>query len=188
MKKRNLKKQICSANTNEKEGLLKIWQDLKEKHNALIKGENLRNRREKRRKEQERFFSRNHTNMRGTYLINRNQACTRQRKKFWRKIQKTYFDPNRHILLEHSNNLVWPAVPNVRFDIKKPTREETRRIVSKSKNKSIPGPIGIPFLLYKKCPKVLNWLYANLKQALKNFHISNQWMIADGVYIPKEKN
>ena len=42
MKKRNLKKQIRFANADEKEGLLKIWQDLKEKHNALRKAENLR--------------------------------------------------------------------------------------------------------------------------------------------------
>ena len=72
--------------------------------------------------------------------------------------------------------------------MKLPTCKEIRCIVSQSRNKSTPGPNGIPFLLYKKCPKVLKWLHANLKQAGKNFHISNQWMIADGVYIPKEKN
>ena len=41
---------------------------------------------------------------------------------------------------------------------------------------------------YKKCPNVLKWLHANQKLAWKNRHISNQWMIADGVYIPKEQN
>ena len=52
MKKRNLKKQKRFANADEKEDLLKIWQDLKEKHNALNKAENLRKRRVKRKKEQ----------------------------------------------------------------------------------------------------------------------------------------
>ena len=56
MKKRNLKKQISFANADEKEGLLKICQDLKEKHNALSKVENLRKRQVKCRKEQECFF------------------------------------------------------------------------------------------------------------------------------------
>ena len=37
----------------------------------------------------------------------------------------------------------------------------------------------------KKFPK---WLHANLKLAWKNRHISDQWMIADGVFIPKERN
>ena len=66
MKKRNLKKQISLANADEKEGLLKIWKDLKEKHNALSKAENMRKRRVKWTKEQD-VFSRNHTNMWGTY-------------------------------------------------------------------------------------------------------------------------
>ena len=44
MKKRNLKKQIRFTNMDEKEGLLKIWQDLKEKDNNLSKAENLRKR------------------------------------------------------------------------------------------------------------------------------------------------
>ena len=56
MKKRNLKKQTRFANADEKAGLLKIRQDLKEKHNALNKAENPRKRWVKRRKEQERFF------------------------------------------------------------------------------------------------------------------------------------
>lgn len=47
---------------------------------------------------------------------------------------------------------------------------------------------GIPFLLYKKCPTLLKWLHTNLKLAWKNYHISQQWVIAAGVYIPKEKN
>ena len=71
--------------------------------------------------------------------------------------------------------------------MKPPTREEIRHVVSKSRNKSTPGPNGLPFLLYKKCPKVLNWLHADLKQAWKNFNVSNQWMIADGVYMLKER-
>ena len=54
--KKNLNKPIRFANADEKEGLLKIWQDYKEKHNVLSKAENLRKRRVKRRKEQERFF------------------------------------------------------------------------------------------------------------------------------------
>ena len=55
-KKRNLKRQLYLANFNEKEGLLKIWQDLKEKSNTLSREENQRKRRVKWRKEQGRFF------------------------------------------------------------------------------------------------------------------------------------
>ena len=37
-KKKNLKRQLHLANFDKKEGLLKIWRDLKEKHNALKQG------------------------------------------------------------------------------------------------------------------------------------------------------
>ena len=55
-KKKNLKKQLRLANCDVTEGLLEIWQDLKEKHNALSSAENQRKRRVKRRKEQGHFF------------------------------------------------------------------------------------------------------------------------------------
>ena len=55
-KKKNLKRQLRLANFDEKEGLLKICQDLIEKHNAPSRAENQRKRRVKRRKEQGRFL------------------------------------------------------------------------------------------------------------------------------------
>ena len=61
-------------------------------------------------------------------------------------------------------------------------------MVKKARAKSSPGPNGIPYLLYKKCPKVLMWLHQLIKSAWRNSKISNQWMTADGVYIPKEQN
>ena len=76
----------------------------------------------------------------------------------------------------------------MRFNMKPSTHKEIRHIVSKSSNKFTPDPNRILFIVYKKCSKVLNWLHANLKQTWNNFHASNQWMMADGVYIPKEKN
>ena len=188
-KKRNLKKQIHLASSeDEKEGLLKIWQDLKEKHNALSRAENLRKRRAKRRKEQERFFQEPFKYARSLFDQPKSGVLKTEQDTLEKYLRETYSDPNRHIPLEHNSNLFWPAVPNVKFDLKPPKREELRRIVNKSRNKSTPGPNGIPFLVYKKCPEVLKWLHTNLKLAWKNGHISNQWMIADGVYIPKEKN
>ena len=62
MKKRNFKKQVRFANVDEKEGLLKIWQDLKKKKKKkkntmlLARQKICGKRRVKRWKEQERFF------------------------------------------------------------------------------------------------------------------------------------
>ena len=155
MKKRSLKKQIRFANADEKEGLLKICQDLKEKLNALSKAENLRRRRVKRRKEQEFLlqvpyeYARNIFDQPKSGVLKIEKICSGE----ILKKTKTYSDPNRHIHLEHDNNLVWLAIPKVRCNMKPPTREEIRRIVSKSRNKFTIGPNGIPFLLLKNLPK-----------------------------------
>ena len=63
-----------------------------------------------------------------------------------------YSDPRRHILQENNSNLVLPAGPKVGFVMKLPTRDEIRRLVNKIRNKSTPGPNGIPFMLYKNVP------------------------------------
>ena len=86
-KKRNLKRQLHLANFDEKEGLLKIWQDLKEKQRSQQGGKPEKETSEA--KERARAFFQEpykYANMQGTYLINRNQACSKQRKIFWKNI------------------------------------------------------------------------------------------------------
>ena len=60
--------------------------------------------------------------------------------------------------------------------------------MQKARAKSAPGPNGVPYLLYKRCPNVLKRLHKVLRGAWSNLKISEQWMSADGVYIPKEQN
>ena len=154
--------------------MLKIWQDLKEKHNALSRAENQKKRRVKRRKEQGRFFQEPYKYARNIFDKPKLGVLKTEKNLLEKYLKDMYSDPRRHIPLENNSNLVLPAGPKVEFDMKPPTRDEIRRIVSKSRNKSTPGPNGIPFLLYKKCPNVLKWLHANLKLAWKNRHISDQ--------------
>ena len=58
-----------------------------------------------------------------------------------------------------------------------------QKVVKKARAKSTPGPNGIPYLLCKKYPKVLAWLYKMLRSAWKNKKISDQWNTADVVDI-----
>ena len=85
-------------------------------------------------------------------------------------------------------DLVQPDKAKELFNEKPPTLGEVKKVVQKARAKSSPGPNGVPYLLYKKCPKVLEWLHRLLRSAWRNQKISSQWMIADGVYIPKEQN
>ena len=83
---------------------------------------------------------------------------------------------------------MWPATPGEEFNSKPPSLKEINAEVQKARTKSAPGPNGVPYLLYKRCPNVLKRLHKILRGAWSNLKISEQWMSADGVYIPKEQN
>ncbi|GFO06794.1 reverse transcriptase [Plakobranchus ocellatus] len=55
--KRKLKKQIKAASSEETNGLLVIWRQLKARHSALSRAESARKKRSQKRKNQERFIS-----------------------------------------------------------------------------------------------------------------------------------
>ena len=103
-------------------------------------------------------------------------------------MRKKYSDPNREIPFSEPAGLVGPAAPGEEFNSKPPSLKEINAVVQKARAKSAPGPNGVPYLLYKRCPNVLKRLHKILRGAWSNLKISEQWMSADGVYIPKEKN
>ena len=103
-------------------------------------------------------------------------------------LRKTYSDPDRLTPLSDIDGLVWPSQPSEELNCDPPSLTEVTAVVHKARAKSAPGPNGVPYLLYKRCPKVLGWLHKMLKSAWNNLVISDQWMVAEGVYIPKEQN
>ena len=58
--------------------------------------------------------------------------------------------------------------------------------IQKARNKSAPGPNGVPYLVYKKCPGLARLLFGYLKGLWRKNVISRTWREAEGVFIPKE--
>ncbi|GFO26051.1 polyprotein [Plakobranchus ocellatus] len=110
-------------------------------------------------------------------------TLTVEREELETHLKKTYSDPTREIPLEETTGLVWPAAPGIKFDSKPPSLQEVIAVVNKARAKSAPGPNGVPYLLYKRCPNVLKKLHKILRSAWKNIKISKEWMTAEGVYI-----
>jgi hypothetical protein len=57
-------------------------------------------------------------------------------------------------------------------------------VVKRARGKSAPGPNGVPYLIYKRCPKVLRMHQRLLYGAWKE----GEWKKADGVFIAIELN
>ena len=187
IQKKNLKKQMKTAPENELQGLDQLWKELKSKHNALSKAEALRKKRSKRKKTQDRFFKGPFQFARALFEQPKSGTLEVEKETLEQHLEKTYSQLKTDTPL-NIPGLVQPERPSTAFNDKPPTLEELKKVVVKARAKSAPGPNGIPYLLYKKCPKVLEWLHKMLRSAWRNKKVSTQWMIAEGVYIPKEQN
>lgn len=69
-----------------------------------------------------------------------------------------------------------------------PKLSEVRHVVEKARPSSAPGPNGVPYKLYKNCPKVLELLWYLMRTAWEKQRIPSEWQRAVVVFIPKEVN
>ena len=65
---------------------------------------------------------------------------------------------------------------------------EAREFIHKARACSATGLNGISFKLYKNCPTVLEQLVCLLQRAWREGYVTQEWCLADGVWIPKEEN
>lgn len=61
-------------------------------------------------------------------------------------------------------------------------------MVKAAHSASAPGPGGVPYIIYKRCPQLRRHLWKILKVIWRRGRIVDQWRYADGVWIPKEEN
>ena len=78
--------------------------------------------------------------------------------------------------------------PEFEYDDTPPTWHQFNRILRKTRNKSSPGPNGVPYLVYKRCPGVARQLYSYLRGMWRKNIISRTWRKAEGIFIPKVEN
>ncbi|GFN79043.1 polyprotein, partial [Plakobranchus ocellatus] len=180
--------QIRAASSEETNGLLVIWRQLKARHSALSRAESARKKHSQNRKNQERFIRDPFQFARQLFLQPKTGTLTVDRGELETYLKKTYSDPTREIPLEETTGLLWPAAPGIKFDSRPPSLQEDIAVVNKARAKSAPAPNGVPYLLYKRYPNVLKKLHKMLRNVWKNVKISKEWMTAEGVYIPKEQD
>lgn len=57
----------------------------------------------------------------------------------------------------------------------------------KARAASAPGPSGIPYRVYKKCPNLLLHLWMLFKRICKKGSVPSSWQKAEGCFVPKEE-
>ena len=78
--------------------------------------------------------------------------------------------------------------PEMEFEFDKSELKltEVTDVLKKARAKSAPGPNGVPYKVYKKCPGVARLLWSYLKGMWNKKRVSKSWKRAEGVFIPKE--
>ncbi len=81
-----------------------------------------------------------------------------------------------------------PPPPTTEFNLRGPSLKEVEEIIKAAHSASTPGPSGVPYLVYKRCPELLRHLWKILKVIWRRGRVADQWRCAEGVWIPKEEN
>ena len=101
-------------------------------------------------------------------------------------LKNSFEDPKRDVKLGHNDRLIKPKPPEVGFDMTISSWSEIKSVVSAARSAWSPGPSGVPYSVYKRCPGLKLW--RGMKLIWRRGKVEDQWWYAEGVWIPKEEN
>ena len=185
--KKKARKKWRNATEQERESLAGQWAALKARHAALLKAERVaKKKREAARARRD--FKANPYRFAKALLEEKRSGCLEiDKEALEAHLEATYADPRREEPLPDFKGLEHPPQPGVRFDEGPFRWGEVQDVVVKARAKSAPGPNGVPYLVYKRCPGVLKRLFGILRTAWAKKMVCAEWQSAEGIFIPKEK-
>jgi hypothetical protein len=182
-----LSRKFKSANETEKAGLHQLRDILRDKRNNLMKAERIRKSRKERAKKRSAFVA-NPYRFTSTVLEGkRSGKLTSPKEAVEEHLKKTHGDEQQWRPLGSCSRIEDVAPPEIPMDMKEPTWKEVTDIVKKSRSASAPGTNGIPYKVYKKCPKILRHLWKLMKVIWRKGKIPACWQLAEGCFVPKEE-
>ena len=101
-------------------------------------------------------------------------------------LRKSHSDEHREKELGSMERLIQYPEPEFVYETSPPTFREFQAVLKKARSKSAPGPNGVPYKFYKKCPEVARLMFNYIKGLWKKNKIPETWRRAEGVLIPKE--
>ena len=102
-------------------------------------------------------------------------------------LQKAHSDPKREEERTIQDDLWVYQEPQTEYNDELPTWNEFSRRLRKTRSKSAPGPNGVPYVVYKRCPGVARLLWQYVRGIWRKNGISKAWRRAEGIFIPKEE-
>ena len=187
VEQRMLKKKLKEM-PNDRDLVKKQLVEVKEKILAIARAENARKRRLRKRKARRDFEKNPFKFTKKLFEEEKSGVLNVPKEVLEAHLQEKFSDPLSDIPLGNFAHLNRPSPPEERFDTSPIKLGEVKDFVRKTRAKSSPGINGISYKLYKRCPKVLALLWKLLKKAQEKGFIAENWGLANGIHIPKEKD
>ena len=89
-------------------------------------------------------------------------------------LSSTYRDSAREEDLGPCRTLITPPEPTLAFNTKEPTLKEVEEVVKAARTSSAPGPSGVPYVVYKRCSRLLKRLWTILKVIWRRGKLAQQ--------------
>jgi hypothetical protein len=185
---RKLRKTFKKATTIEKEGLKQLRDDHRAQLLALRKAERIRTNRRKKAKKRAEFISNPYKFSKRLLDKERSGKLESSMEDIENYLKETHSDPMRDQPLGDCPRVEPVPEPTNALDSSEPTLREVQEVVKKARSGSAPGPNGIPYKVYKMCPRLVRRLWILLKTVWKKGKVPDCWKQAEGIFIPKEKN
>ena len=165
-------------------GYLVVRDDLREKIRHLKKKEGSRKRRWRRTKARGRFIKDPYKASKDLLSPKDKTPLAVEKQVIDDYIKDVASDGSREVELG-----VLDGLPDVevskRFDGSKFRMKQLESILRKTRNASAPGPNKIPYKVYKKCSKIVSFLFGIMRLVETSKVPPLRWRISDGVFIPK---
>ena len=186
---KTLSAQWRNTESQEEKEALDILRDvLRKKLKNIANAERMRKKRMANRKEKEEFISNPFQYTSKLLGKPRSGKLNATKEEVEKYLQDIHSDPKREEPLRDIPRIEQPNEPIQAFDLTELSLSEVQQVVAKARSKSAPGPSGIPYLLYKKCPKLTKMLHKLMKTAWKKEIVPECWTRAEGCFVPKELN
>ena len=160
---------------------------LREKRNNLQRAEIIRRSRKERGRKRAMFVANPYKFTKSTLDGTKAGSLQSSKEEVERHLSETHSDERQWEDLGNCERIESVPEPEIPMDTKEPSWKEVADIVKKARSGSAPGPNGVPYKVYKKCPKILKHLWRLLKVVWRKGKVPSCWQQAEGCFIPKEE-
>ena len=185
---KDLTKRFRTAHEEEKAGLADLTSEIREKIRRARRAEQIRKQKKQRGRKRSQFIQDPFKFTKTLLGGEKSGKLMSSKEEVETHLRETHSDSRRGLPLGECDKIMPEQLPSIPMNEKEPSLREVQEVVKKARASSAPGPSGIPYKVYKKCPTLTRKLWQLLRKVWHKGNIPNGWKRAEGCFVPKEKD